>query len=256
MKKNYYLLVFLLPAFLLLSFSGGAPAGRTGSPGDGGHTCNQCHSYSGSGYNPDFVLDGIPAAGFVPGQTYQLTLTVNNVNTAKKGFEACVEDETNHKQGTFASVDNTTQAINSHHYITHTTNGNTLSSWTFNWTAPASALGDLTLYFAVNMANGNGNTTGDYIENSQITLPINASGAIEDISNDKIKLYPNPAIDFIRLDTGNYDFDHASVRDILGKTYEVRIENNRINVSFLPAGTYFLQLKNDKFQAVKEFIKK
>jgi len=256
MKNNYYLFVFLVPVYFLLSYSSGAPFGYSGSPGDNGRTCNQCHSYSGSGYNPDFVVDGIPANGFVPGQTYQLSLTVNNVNTTKKGFEACVEDASHQKQGTFASVDGNTQSIHNNTYITHTSSGNTQSSWSFNWTTPANAQNDLTLYFAVNMADGNGSTSGDYIENGQVTLPINTSGIVEEISNNQIKLYPNPATDFIRLDTKNYQFDHASVRDILGKTYPVNIENNHINISFLPAGTYFLQLNNEKNQVVKEFIKK
>jgi len=255
MKKNYYLFVFLLPVYFLLSYSSGAPFGHTGSPGDNGHTCNQCHTYSGSGYNPDFVIDGIPPNGYLPGQTYQLTLTVNNVNTIRKGFEACIENASHQKQGTFANVDNNTQTLQSNTYITHTSSSNTHSSWSFNWTAPANE-NDLTLYFAVNMANGNGSSTGDYIENSQVTIPISTNGNVEEISKKQIKLFPNPATDIIRLDTGNYQFEYVGIRDIQGKTYPVSIENNRINVSFLPTGTYFLQLKNEKNQVVKEFIKK
>ncbi len=256
MKRKAYLLVFLLPAYLLLSYSSGAPFGYSGSPGDSNRTCDQCHSYSGSGYNPDFTVTGIPAAGYVPGQSYQITLTVNNANSAKKGFEACVEDNAGQKQGSFASTDSNTQPIQSNTYITHTSAGTSQSSWTFDWTAPATAQNDLTLYFAVNMANGDGNSTGDYIENSQISIPLNNTGSINNIDSNLIKIYPNPVTDLIQIQSGNYQFDRAQVQDILGKTYPVTLKNNRIDVSFLPSGTYFLKLENKKVSTVKQFIKK
>ena len=255
MKKNVYLLVFLLPLYLLFSYSSGAPFGYSGSPGDNGRICNQCHSYSGSGYSPVFDVTGIPANGYQPGQTYQLTLSVSNVNTAKKGFEACVEDASHQKQGTFSNADGNTQAIHSNTYITHTSAGNTQSQWTFNWTAPSTSQGDLTLYFAVNMANGNGSTSGDYIQASSVSIPENTN-ALQEIEAGQIKIYPNPADTFINIDTKDYRFDQAEIKDVLGKTYPVNIKNNQIDVSFLPAGTYFLKLKSTQYKSIKQFIKK
>jgi len=255
MKKNAHLLVFLLPLYLLLSNASGAPFGYSGSPGDNGRTCNQCHSYSGSGYSPTFDVTGIPTNGYQPGQTYQLTLSVSNVNTAKKGFEACVEDASHQKQGTFSNADGNTQPIQSNTYITHTSAGNTQSQWTFNWTAPATAQGDLTLYFAVNMANGNGSTSGDYVQASSVSIPEDTN-AVQEIADDQVKIYPNPADNFIKISTNDYRFDQAEIKDVLGKTYPVNIKNNQIDVSFLPAGTYFLELKNAQYKSIKQFIKK
>jgi len=255
MKKQAYLLIFLLPIYFLLSYSSGAPYGYTGSPGDNNNSCVQCHSYSGSGYNPDFVVTGIPANGYMPGQTYQLTLTVNNVNTPKFGFEACIEDDTHQKQGAFASVDNKTQAIQSNTYITHTSSGNTVTQWIFDWTAPASSQGDLNLYFAVNMANANGSTSGDYIENSQVSIPLSTSGAVDELVSNEITFYPNPATNFLQLQTTPYKFHQAIIQDVLGKTYTIPLKNNHIDISFLPAGIYFLKLQNEKVKAIKQFIK-
>ncbi len=51
--KNYFYTIFLLIAaagtFVFLSsgvnYSSNSPGGKTGSPGDGGVTCTQCHTY-------------------------------------------------------------------------------------------------------------------------------------------------------------------------------------------------------------------
>ena len=255
MNKKSYLLVFLLPLYLLFSYSSGAPFGYSGSPGDNNRMCDQCHSYSGSGYSPSFDVTGIPANGYQPGQTYQLTLTVSNVSTPRMGFEACVENTSNQKQGTFTNIDGTTQAIQSNTYITHTTSSNTHTQWTFNWTAPTTSQGDLNLYFSVNMANGDSNTTGDYVQGGSVNIPEDTN-ILKEIDATQIKIYPNPASEFINLSTANYQFDQVEIHDILGKTYPVKLQNNRINISFLPAGTYILTLQNEQYKAVKQFIKK
>jgi len=239
----------------LFAYSSGAPYGYSGSPGDNSRTCNQCHSYSGSGYSPTFDVTGIPANGYQPGQTYQLTLSVSNVTTAKKGFEACVEDTSHQKQGSFSNTDGNTQAIHSNEYITHTSSGNTHSSWTFNWTAPTTAQGDLTLYFAVNMANGDGSTSGDYIQAGSFPVPENTN-ALKEIAADKIKIYPNPASSFIQIMSNHYKFDQVKIADISGKTYPAYLKNNQIDVSFLQKGIYFFNLQNEKFKVSKQFIKK
>jgi hypothetical protein len=63
MKKNIYL--FAIPFFavigLLLANSSGSPGGITGSPGDGGTTCVQCHTGTGDGgfYAAFIAADGL-----------------------------------------------------------------------------------------------------------------------------------------------------------------------------------------------------
>jgi len=256
MKRRIYLLVLLFPAYLLMSYSSGAPWGYSGSPGDNGRTCTICHSANGVSYTPTITVSGIPASGYIPGQTYQIAISVTNANNAKNGFQACVEDASHQKQGSFANMDANTQAIENNTYVTHTSSGTVSPNWQFTWTAPANAQGDLTIYYAINLANGNGNSDYDYIESGSADIPVNDAYAIREFSETEVSLYPNPTPDYLTLKSAKYQFEQIFITDITGKTYPVKIVDNRIDVRFLPAGNYFLHLENKEISGIKQFIKK
>ena len=256
MKRNLYLLILLLPAYLLMSYSTGAPEGYTGSPGDYGFTCTQCHSNNGVSYTPTITVSGIPATGYVPGQTYQIALSVTGATNAKTGFEACVEDASNQKQGSFANMDANTQSLQNNTYVTHTASGTNNPNWQFTWTAPANAQENLTFYYAINLADGNGNSDYDYIEAGSADFPIDPAFKIKEFSDIELKIYPNPATDYLVLKSEKYQFDKAQITGMSGKTFSVQIINNRIDVGFLPTGNYFLHLQNEQISGVKQFIKK
>src|SRR6188768_4571470 len=69
------------------SHTSGAPASRTGSPGDGGNTCRNCHSGPNPTTTPGLITSNIPIAGYSPGQTYTITATVTRNGHSKFGFE-------------------------------------------------------------------------------------------------------------------------------------------------------------------------
>jgi len=252
--KNKYLLIFLLPVIALMSYSGGAPSGRTGSPGDNGHTCTDCHSFSGTAPTPTITLTGFPSNTYQPGQTYNLHLEVTGVNNPKTGFEMTVENSNHQKQGTFASSDSNTQPIQGGNYITHTSQGNSHHTWDFQWTAPANSQGDLTVYYAVNIANGNGSTSGDYITTGSTNLTEDTNG-INNISDKSFVLYPNPSKDFINIKT-NELINSIDIIDTNGKKIEIPFSENKIDVSKLPTGNYFLHIKSNGQNFVKQFLKK
>jgi len=255
MKRNFYLFVLLIPAYFLMSYSSGAPFGYSGSPGDSGRTCATCHAPDGASYMPSINLSGLPVDGYVPGQTYRLHFQLSNTgSTSKYGFEICVENNANQKQGSFAGVGGNTQGIQSNTYVTHTSAGTSAADWLFDWTAPATSQGELKLYYAINLANGNGSSSGDYIQNDYFTIAENTN-AITALSDDLLSIYPNPATDFIRLKT-TYKFNRIQLVDMQGKSYPVQLQDNQIDVSFLPAGNYFLQVQNEKINGVKQFLKK
>ncbi len=255
MKKIIFSILLLPVLLMTFSYSSGAPFGYSGSQGDRGRSCTYCHSFSGTAPSPNIQLSGLPSNGYVPGQTYNLTLDVSNVSNTKTGFEATAEDAANQKTGTFANTDGNTQAIQSNTYITHTSAGTALHNWSFNWTAPDAGTGDVKLYYVVNIANGDGNTTGDYIANNFESIP-EQSANISELTDQQFSIYPNPADDYIKFSSHMGKIKNIEILDVLGKTYRTTSQNNQIDVSFLPTGNYLLRLQTEKLTGIKHFIKK
>ncbi len=257
MKNRLHLLVLLLPAYLLMSYSSGAPAGKTGSLGDGGNTCSTagCHTSNGASYMPNIAVTGFPSSGYAPGQTYRLQLEVSSASNNKTGFECVVENSSNRRMGTFASINSNTQAVNSSQYITHTSAGTTSHNWLFDWTAPATSQGNLIFYYAINLANGNGLATGDYVETGNFVISENTS-IINEISDNNIKIFPNPTTDYLYINSDKGSIQKAQIMDINGKFIGISTTNNQIDVSFLPSGKYFLYIETENVTGVKQFIKK
>ena len=69
------------------------------------------------------------------------------------------------------------------------------------------------------------------------------------------KIYPNPTSDFIFINTHNL-IKEASIYNLVGQKMESKLDNNKINVSNLTNGTYFIKINDQtgSFQTSK-FIK-
>lgn len=179
MKNYLFILSGIAIVFFLLTseteYGNGSPGGKTGSPGDGGSTCTECHGGVAT-TQTGWITSNIPAEGYTPGQTYVITATGTHNGVVKFGFEATAENATGVKIGTLAITNTTeTKLANGNHSVTHKNGGTTPSgntkSWSFNWTAPATGTGTVGFYSAFNAANGNGNTSGDVIYKSSLTVP-------------------------------------------------------------------------------------
>lgn len=194
MKKNYifiFLSVSLMAGFAFAKMSkkaeiakfayekshineSGAPAGKTGAPGEG--TCTDCHSgsvQSGTGFNNLMLFDSdnVLVTEYTPGSTYTVVVSMNST-AAKKGFEATARiSSDNTTAGTMASVSGSTQIKTgsaSKKYATHiNTSTTSLSGWTFTWTAPSTDVGNVIFYLATNETNNNDGSSGDIIRTSQ-----------------------------------------------------------------------------------------
>src|SRR5712671_3368866 len=149
MKANYKIAVALFMAvvtFILIdavnnfsrSSSGGAPAGRTGSPGDGGLTCaiSGCHVGPTPATMSGWITSNIPASGYVPGNTYSITATATRAGHVRFGFEVSPQSPTGVLLGTLIVTNTTeTQLVGANKYITHKLAGTTGSgskTWNFN----------------------------------------------------------------------------------------------------------------------------
>ena len=166
--------VALFPA-LLLAFSAGPPPGLTG--GFGESNCTDCHG--GNAINApggSFSISGVPANYTPGGPAIPITVTISKSGQSRWGFELAVRARANTAQaGTLAVVGSTTriQVSTNIQYISQTSSstqsGAPMGTWTFNWTPPATNVGEVAFSAAGNAANGNGATTGDFIYVTEVS---------------------------------------------------------------------------------------
>jgi type IX secretion system substrate protein/Reeler domain-containing protein len=187
MKKIRHQILFISALGLILTFfafSGGSPGGKSGSPGDGGATCTQCHTGTAT-VQAGWITSNIPAEGYTAGETYTITAMGTNSAAALFGFELTTENATGQKIGTLAITDATRTKFTDveNHAITHTSSG-TAATWTMDWTAPAEGSGEVGVYAAFNAANGNGNTSGDEVFTSELMLMEALEPAITNLTPD------------------------------------------------------------------------
>ena len=154
MKKSIFILGAIIVAAILfypqitISLSTGSPGGKTGSPMDN-TDCTSCHTVTSTTSMLTSINSNIPSSGYVPGNTYTITASINPTSTLS-GFEVtCEENTTNTKTGVlFITNPNETQLVNSGSSVTHTVGGNSMNTWSFNWAAPAAGTGGITFYGA------------------------------------------------------------------------------------------------------------
>lgn len=153
----------------------GAPSGKANDPASSNSNCTSCHSGTATINSAvGNITTNIPASGYVPGTTYQITANVVYAGKTRFGFEVSPQNSTGTQKGTITITDPTNTKIVSTKYVTHTSAGNTGSgtrSWSFNWTAPVAGTGNVTFYGSLLVANNNGSESGDltYITSTTVT---------------------------------------------------------------------------------------
>lgn len=195
--------------------STGAPAGRTGSPGDGGLTCaaSGCHGATAQPGNNMFFV-GVPAGGYNPGQTYLVQVSFNGFNN--KGFQISPQNANGTLLGqlinTTTSGNQRTQLVGSGKYITHGTPQSTANaSWTFQWRAPSAGTGAVTFYGA--FVNGRNNE----LRTQAITIQENPAASVAETGKlQQFRMYPNPVNDRLTL---SYSLERTEKVNI--KVYDI-----------------------------------
>ncbi|MCA9728610.1 MAG: choice-of-anchor V domain-containing protein [Candidatus Eisenbacteria bacterium] len=135
--------------------------------------CTFCHAtYELNSGDGDLQILGLPSE-YVPGQTYPLTVLLEDSGQMRWGFELTVlDDSDDYAQGGDMVV---TDPVNTQlsedsegtrDYLKQTTEGTHWPSggpttWSFDWIAPD--LPSVTFYFCGNAANGDETSDGDYI---------------------------------------------------------------------------------------------
>jgi hypothetical protein len=177
----------------------GPDPGHAGVPGES--TCNTSGCHTGTPLNGGGGSVTINAGGstYTPGVAQQISVTVNDAKQRRWGFQLTARSASDPtaQAGTFTPAnDQLTQVICSTvaqlantiypgpacggsaplQYIEHTLAGAKITTqgagftWTFNWTPPANATGNIILYAAGNAANGSLDEFGDHIYTTTLTL--------------------------------------------------------------------------------------
>lgn len=202
------LLAIIVGAFVVsdvTSYTSGAPDGFTGSPFDDQTCATYCHHG-----NAETPLDGIlssdiPPTGYVPGNTYTILANIVRPGHSKFGFQVSPMDDHGNVLGTMVQLTNETQITGMGTYITHSQSGTTgidSKSWNFEWIAPEAGTGSVTFYGAFNATNNNSSNNGDSIFTTTYTVQEDITVGVASIQSlNDIVVYPNPAKDFITINT-------------------------------------------------------
>ncbi len=168
-------------SLLLFAFSGSHPTtaggGYTGAPND--NVCTTCHTPGGP-LDGNIAIGGLPSS-VTPNTTYPLTITITNTagSAVRAGFQMVSLKANLANGGTFSvpvtesNAQVKTAAGKSYvgHQPAKNFSGN-VATYDVEWTAPASATGDITVYAAAIIANGaNGNSNDKFVAtNMSVTL--------------------------------------------------------------------------------------
>lgn len=159
----------------LLSFSNGAPRGRTGAPDEPSCNASGCHGLNG-GFSGEITFQGFPAA-LVAGQTFDVSMNVKSTdgNPIRAGFSIVSLGKQNGQlvnvgdwieAGPDSKVD--TDPFNQRQYLSHSPAkffGEADNvTYTSKWTTPnAFNVDTVTLYAVAVLADGNGSNSGDNV---------------------------------------------------------------------------------------------
>ncbi|MCH2233767.1 MAG: T9SS type A sorting domain-containing protein [Crocinitomicaceae bacterium] len=230
------------------------PAAKTGAPGES--NCTGCHSgtaQSAAG-TVDFTFDG---TSYIPSQTYNITIS-NATAGAKNGFQMTILDDGENAAGTFAAgTGSGTTTSGGRNYIRQTSSVG-VTSWTFQWTAPATDMGNLTAYYSYAESNNNGSTSGETVYLGQSTIPVDATLSLskyEEIE-DQYKVFYNDFTQQLNVEYALYSDANIVIQliDLNGKLIqEMNLGSQfsgehleQINLpSGLQSGLYFVSMFQD-----------
>jgi len=190
-RPQAILLLALAPASAFAN-SAGPPPGTSGAPGE--RTCagSGCHTITANTGSLSAVFG--TSLTYIPGVPQHVVITIQDPTARRWGFQAAVRAASNPRvtqAGDFEPTDANTQvicddgsakpagqlcAINpSFQYIQQTLTGTqaytaTSVIYEFDWTPPASGVGNVIFYLAAEAANNDGTPAGDHLYTQTYTL--------------------------------------------------------------------------------------
>lgn len=121
----------------------------------------------------DIVIEGLPKQ-YEPGKTYPVKLMISHTQDRRHwGFQLAARVKASGAQaGELKPANGTTQILTEKgiQYIEHTEDGIQSNTFEFNWTAPASPVGEVVMHASGNAADGDVSPEGDYIYSTSVDV--------------------------------------------------------------------------------------
>jgi hypothetical protein len=245
----------------------GTDPGYTGSPGDSLKNCTVCHGGSAIAV-AGWITSDIPAAGFIPGNTYKITATNTSASHNRFGFSVSPQAIDGRLLGTIIATDTARTQINGNgKYITYRPAGvpnNNVAVWNFNWVAPTDGTKEVVFYGAFN-SNQDGHKGSDLTRLSTLKVfQEGFSSVAEAGSGFNLSIFPNPSAEKLNLSIANLHSGETSIKlfDLSGAeiTSYSQVTNaagnfqKSIDISMLENGIYLVQIENGKQSITKKIV--
>lgn len=250
--------------------------GHTGAPGE--TSCTGCHGGTDNTGPATLTFNiGGGITQYTPGQVYSCTVGISQSGVDKMGFSClALRDFNNTTIGTFTLTDplRTRAYLDGiRNYVSHkpcAADASTVgvNQWSFDWQAPATNVGNITLYLGALASNHNHATTGDSPYTRSVTLtPATASGVneiINEITNATV--FPNPSSDNFVISFNNlssnkiemtlYNLQGKKVKTLRIGSYSKGIVKQEFSVKDLDieSGIYFIKISVANKQLIQKLI--
>ncbi|MFT4877575.1 MAG: hypothetical protein ACI8XY_000537 [bacterium] len=221
--------------------STGAPAGSSGSFSDEQTTCESCHTASIDSFSlasQVSIYTELEGSDYYNlGQSYYFAITASSLGIYEFGFQACFENELGEKVGELLLADDIeTQLLENGNYITHTilgTNASGVKTWVFNWVAPLTQKGAVTLHASVLFSDNNGTITGDQVIYTSQTFDEPNFGCTQISAfnyNPQSDIEDGSCLFSIESEALSLSFQSLDVVGVLGEELQIQINvhNNSI----------------------------
>ncbi len=280
MKKQ--ILLFTLSAGMiatvLMSNQGGAAAGAGGNrTGAKASTANcaggGCHGAISAATTAAIRVDsagGVQVTKYVAGMTYTVTVTGSHTSLNSFGFQYAAVSGTGATQaqaGTFTALPTSvvSHSLSSLNIIEQSSTIAGPLSKSFSWTAPATGVGNITMYLTVNAVDGSGGpNSADVGANVTKVLTQYTPTSVPVVTNSvAVTAFPNPVIGQLNVQVGNITGAYTvAVYDITGRSVantSVEAGNVAATTSFNTAnwapGAYMVVVESEGNRTVQQVVK-
>jgi hypothetical protein len=221
---------------------------------------------------PTDTLTGTNTFKYQPGVQYYINFEITLVGP-KFGFQTAILDAAAAQAGNFTTPlfnpattkKVTSPATGTRQYLGHL-NSSSNKKWTYFWTAPATNMGDLTMFYAYNMANNDNDEAGDVIYASSLVLQPEIGIGFNDPSVfSGLNITPNPATNNFNLSfniekgakisTTLVSIDGKVISELMNEQLGAGAINRSFDVSDVPAGIYLVRISDGKNYITKKLLK-